>query len=1419
MKRKIKTEFPEDYGQRLENSGLYPDIDDPQFVSRLLKKSEFADTVSTFDPKESPCETGPDFEVTPVQRFVANFLHPRTPYKSALLYHGVGVGKTCAAIQSAEAYLDIYPRRKVFIVCPRAIRSGFYRTIFDIERVQLGKGDAPNTANGCTGSTYLKLANCLEERDLSVISQRVKRVIDRRYSFFGYLEFRNYIRNVLKSVQKGEKEAELRAEALQEEFNYRFLIIDEAHNLRDVTGSAVDAGGDDLDAEAEKEDSKGGKELTPFLKELVSSTEGIKLLLMTATPMFNTVFEIHFLLNLMLMNDKKPEIQMAQILNPDGSLAEGADRVLKPIANAYVSFMRGENPNSFPLRLYPSGMNPDGSPVNRLTPQNYPEIQLSRTLDISVSDELRESVSKLPIVLSHGQEGSDFNTLLRTFILSSVKQSGTGYQVLDSLLQAGNCIFPSPEGNYDYNDPSKYTGKSGFDGAFTKGSKGTVKARDAKWLLLDSFQNYSPKGAIILRSCKHAEGVQFVYSRFVTTGALLLALALEVNGYTPYGREPLLSNGIQDGLGKQCALCSLREKEHKGMEHPFVPAKYALLTGDSILSPNNADLITVARGIENKNGEKIKIVLGSQIASEGVDLRFIREIHILDSWFHLNKTEQIIGRGIRYCSHSSLEPEKRNTTIFLHAIELLGEPSIETADLYCYRLALQKAQQVGEMSRRLKVYAVDCNLRKNVTLLKGIGQRKQIDSQGQPRNAADGNVSAEGDGVRLDDMDFTAICDWMECEPITCSPDVNVNLSISDDSTYDSFSARFKEASIQKAIKAIFAETAFQRQEDLIQILLMQGIPRSAVDITLQGIINNRLFRVTSGGQEGYITYKNKYFLFQPDAYKDLKIPLALRIASFPIKRDEFSPQPMVAVPYEKPLINTEKPAIPLKEQISVEDFWSTLESWTQKVISGEQTKVGIDIERKLELFSEDSRVQKSAFMDKLEAIVFLNKRIPEKEAFKQSIMEYFWDEWIHPKLQVQLLLKKDYVEGKEQRIESGTIKAIRYVNADTDTLEYMCENGEPCSRAIVDAFNRMKDPIKERSAQIGKAGKLYGFCVPKRGNFVFKTQEPHPIGKKPDRGKECGIITTKNQYIEKLVSLGEELKRLGLPNLNLTEANLLDSAVVINNTTRGCVVLELILRYFDKLRIGDKRWFFRPIAAYMSGHRGLVNPVMKKAAETAPPKSKVKLVREEPAPPKPKMKLVREAQKPKEPEPPQAPEPQAAPPKTKMKLVREAQKPKEPEPPKTKMKLVREVPKEEPKVAPEPEIAPEPQAAPPKTKMKLVREVPKEEPKVAPEPQAAPPKTKMKLVRTKAPEIVKALEPIPFESAEPPKEPTPPPTPPPKEPTPPPKVPTPPPAQPPIPPPAPEAVVPKPKPKATPIPKGRPQPKKVVRQINENVV
>ena len=89
---------------------LYPDLNDPLFNLKIAEKKEFNDT--QYDGKikiineeaEKLCNA--DFELSPHQQFVKNFLSFQTPYNSLLLYHGLGSGKTCSAIGVAEEMRD-----------------------------------------------------------------------------------------------------------------------------------------------------------------------------------------------------------------------------------------------------------------------------------------------------------------------------------------------------------------------------------------------------------------------------------------------------------------------------------------------------------------------------------------------------------------------------------------------------------------------------------------------------------------------------------------------------------------------------------------------------------------------------------------------------------------------------------------------------------------------------------------------------------------------------------------------------------------------------------------------------------------------------------------------------------------------------------------------------------------------------------------------------------------------------------------------------------------------------------------------------------------------------------------------------------------------------------------------------------------
>ena len=108
-----------------------------------------------------------------------------------------------------------------------------------------------------------------------------------------------------------------------------------------------------------------------------------------------------------------------------------------------------------------------------------------------------------------------------------------------------------------------------------------------------------------------------------------MTLALEERGFKRHGKvKSLLGEEVEENVGK-----------------------YIIISGNKYLSPNNVDDIKDVIKEDNKNGEKIKIVLISRAGAEGLDLKCIRQIHIMEPWYNMNRIEQILGRGVRTCSH------------------------------------------------------------------------------------------------------------------------------------------------------------------------------------------------------------------------------------------------------------------------------------------------------------------------------------------------------------------------------------------------------------------------------------------------------------------------------------------------------------------------------------------------------------------------------------------------------------------------------------------------------------------------------------------------------------------------------------------------------------------------------------------------
>jgi len=1225
-----------------DETGAYPNTEDPDFLAKLLVRREIAESKQTgWQSETNPCDAL-EFEITPVQRFCANFMSPRTPYQSALLYHGVGVGKTCAAVQIAENWLEIYPRKKVYIIAPVTIQAGFENTIFNTNRVNIGVGNTPNTASQCTGTKYMELTGSLMEKDPEVIRKKTASARKSRYTITGYRRFANMIKSLLKRIPAsytGDKRIQEEAKIIRREFSGRLLIIDEAHNLRDVGASIPEEDEEESPGgQNDKDDMGAGKALTPYLDKVLTYAEGLKLVLLTATPMYNSYREIIHICNLLLKNDKKATIRETDIFDEAGRILDGAEEIIGSISQKYVSFMRGENPQSFPIRLKSieaeetiaySGYNPLGKEVDINETDYINNLPIFKT---EISQEALRAYHALSTNMPVGKDPSVFQ--------------------LDALLQPCNIIFPPLDEEDADEDLNKRVGadalKLHFDFEKNKYNEYQYKSINkdgASWLALGNLQRYSTKFAHIIELMQKAKGVCFAYTRFVLAGAIPFALAMEANGYTPYGRKSmLLGDGIQVEGGRQCAYCKNKEKMHVGQDHTFVPAKYVLLTGNKLISPYNAKMIEAEKDPANKNGGIIKVVIGSEVASEGVDLKYIREIHIIDPWKHLNKTEQIIGRGIRFCSHTLLPPEERNTIIYLHAASFPEDMDTESPDLYSYRYSYRKAKLGGAVSRIMKQYAIDCNLNIEAILIESNEIFKHKDAQGQLRD------------VNISDNPFTAVCDWLDTCDYRCVPTIDVDVYKSDDKGYDEFSGRWRDAELKKRLKYAFEKQPFYSSDDLF-LSIFEDIPRPTVVELFLSVLNNKTFRVFNKEREGYITYRNGLYLFQPLELEDTAIPISLRVSMFPVKRDIYTPMMIqmqkTALPTalsRKTMVTSTKAvaaksaaaafdsnsesnnsidsqvdsinaAVSVNEAVGLEDMtaavssadsvdvsdlidaWESYSDWLDIILSKNKkasiraltlTTVG-ETDRFLD-FLQDKMQKDPTKLNKaietFEIILWLAESMlpwteESQSTFKQVCLEILWDEYFTDMDKQRILMLPKVPDAFESVIDEHYLRyngreVVRLVQTSTSSLKYICDKKE-CSQAVIDYITTEEgiDTLKDLEINKKTTGELYGFLAIKDNDHVIFKSNGF-IKSKPGSGQECAILSGTQGHINKLVQVGDILEENGYDNLGLTN-DIIAGTRKIKNAHRLCMLLDLVLRYIDAVAVNNRRWFYRQIASALT--------------------------------------------------------------------------------------------------------------------------------------------------------------------------------------------------------------------------------------------
>jgi hypothetical protein len=189
--------------------------------------------------------------------------------------------------------------------------------------------------------------------------------------------------------------------------------------------------------------------------------------------------------------------------------------------------------------------------------------------------------------------------------------------------------------------------------------------------VFSKLSTYSAKLNAVCAQAATATGVLLVFTKFVEGGAIPAALALEANGFRRYGGKSFL-----DG--------------------PTNGNYYVLLTGNQTLSPDNASEIEAAT-TGNAYGTRVKVIITT---TNEVSFKNVRQVHVLEPWWHMERMEQLMGRCAGPASHSELPPTERNLQIFMYASILPNDE--EGYDRHMYRYAETRSIQIGKITNLLK---------------------------------------------------------------------------------------------------------------------------------------------------------------------------------------------------------------------------------------------------------------------------------------------------------------------------------------------------------------------------------------------------------------------------------------------------------------------------------------------------------------------------------------------------------------------------------------------------------------------------------------------------------------------------------------------------------------------------------------------
>lgn len=443
----------------------------------------------------------------------------------------------------------------------------------------------------------------------------------------------------------------------------KLVIIDEAHNVLVAA-------------------SNGSKNASA-LYDMLMKARNCRILLMTASPIVNNVFEAAVAMN----------ICKGFIRTEDGDLTTIMPEASDDFHRFFVDEKTMQLKNIDKLKNRLMGLvSYKGDLYERKVPSFYDMIKTT----VKKENYPDYSIQVIPVHMSRPQYSAYENARERERLETRRAITGYGISKEDRIV-----LHPTKsskkEGGLSYNgyvvsggemrDANYVGGELKNNSVFKVSTSYRVRSRQLSNVFVpegdidiyEDMEKYSPKVAEIGKKLKVGEKT-IIYSNFIKSGIYIMEKYLEKLGYRKYEVGQSMDEGIS--------------------------GYYGIYTGD--VKPEDR---TTTLQEYNKPKSPLTILLISSSGSEGLSTIGTRAVHIMEPYWNWERIMQVMFRAIRYKSHTALPEKERNVKVYIY-IALIPKDiksKDKSTDMYLFGEMERKYTINHQMIQVMASVAVDCD--------------------------------------------------------------------------------------------------------------------------------------------------------------------------------------------------------------------------------------------------------------------------------------------------------------------------------------------------------------------------------------------------------------------------------------------------------------------------------------------------------------------------------------------------------------------------------------------------------------------------------------------------------------------------------------------------------------------------------------